>query len=346
MHTNQDTCREEKHLERRKLAGPAVFAAGFAACVLVGKGVGGSHPLAAVVPSGIFLQGLILGMLNGLLAVGLVLIYRTNRIINFAQGELGAFAATMAQELHVRAGWPFLPCVLVGIVAATLSSAFIEFAVIRRFAKAPRLILTVATIGVAQLLGFVERPIPNAFNKQKMSVATFLTTPLNFHFDYGGVRFRGDHLVVVIATPLIIAALVWFFRATGYGLAARATADNADRARLLGLRAKRVSLIVWTIAGLLSAVTAILEAPVRGFQFGLGGYTLLTRALAAAVIGRMESLPVTFGAAVLITTAQQTLFAATGKSGPTDGFTLLVIVVALLVQRRRLGRLDIGSSSW
>src|SRR5213083_953577 len=142
MHTKQDTCREEKHLERRKLAGPAVFAAGFAACVLVGKGVGGSHPLAAVVPSGIFLQGLILGMLNGLLAMGLVLVYRTNRIINFAQGELGAFAATMSAELVERFHWPFYFAVAAGLITATLFSAFIEWAIIRRFVKAPRLILT------------------------------------------------------------------------------------------------------------------------------------------------------------------------------------------------------------
>ena len=330
------------------LAAPAVFVAGFASCVLVGKGVGGSHPLAAVVPSGIFLQGVILGMLNGLLAVGLVLIYRTNRIINFAQGELGAFAATLAEELHVRFKWPFVPAVLVGIVAAVVTSGLVEFAIIRRFSKAPRLILTVATIGVAQILGFVELGIPAWLNTgQNRTFITRLKTPFTFRFDYGGVRFTADHLLVLVATPLIILGLLWFLRATGYGLAARATAENSDRARLLGVRVKRVSLIVWVIAGLLSAVAAILEAPVVGFQFGaIGGFTLLTRALAAAVIGRMENLVVTFGAAILITTAEQTLFAGTGKSGPTDGFTLAVIVVALLIQRRRLGRLEATSSSW
>ena len=335
-------------LTRRLVAAPAAFVAGFAACALLGKGVAGSHLLPAVVPSGIFVEGAILGALNGLLAVGLVLIYRTNRIINFAQGELGAFAATLAEELHVRFGWPFAPAVLMGIAAAVASSALVEFAVIRRFSKAPRLILTVATIGVAQILGFVELAIPAYLNTGRNRVfSTKLSTPLSFHFDYAGVRFTGDHLLVLVATPLIILGLVWFFRSTGYGLAARATAENSDNARLLGVRVKRVSLIVWTLAGLLSAITAILEAPVVGFQFGaIGGFTLLTRALAAAVIGRMESLPVTFGAAVLITTTQQTLFFGTGKSGPTDGFTLAVIVVALLVQRRRLGRLEITTSSW
>ena len=110
---------------------------------------------------------------------------------------------------------------------------------------------------------------------------------------------------------------------------------------------KRVSLIVWCIAGFLSALTAILPAPVTGFQFGaIAGFTLLMPALAAAVIGRMESLPVTFGAAVLLTTAQQVLFFGTGRSGPDNGLLLVVIIVALLVQRRRLGRLEGGSSTW
>ena len=100
--------------------------AGIAACVVVGHGVAGHHLLPATVPNGIFLEGIILGALNGLLAVGLVLIYRTNRIINFAQGELGAFAATLAEELHVRFRWPFLPAVAIAIVAAIFTSAFIE----------------------------------------------------------------------------------------------------------------------------------------------------------------------------------------------------------------------------
>src|SRR4029077_4142705 len=97
----------------------------------------------SVVPDGIFLHGVVLGMLSGMLAVGLVLVYRTNRIINFAQGELGAFAATLSGELVQRFHAPFYVAVLVGLVAAVLASVAVEFLVIRRFARAPRLILTV-----------------------------------------------------------------------------------------------------------------------------------------------------------------------------------------------------------
>ena len=333
---------------KKALTGVGAFLAGFVGIVLLGKGVGGYllNFMSAVVPNGIYLQGLALGALNGLLAIGLVLVYRTNRIINFAQGELGAFAATLAAELVERYRVPFYVAVLTGLVAAIGSSALMEFAIIRRFTKAPRLILTVVTIGMAQIFGAIELAVPALLNKHASLGAAF-KTPLSFSFTYGGVVFTGDYLAIFIVTPVVLGALVWFLRGTGYGLAARAAAEDRDRARLLGVKVKRVSLIVWSMAGLLSALTAILSAPVTGFELGsLGGFTLLALALGAAVIGRFESLPITFGAALLISTAQQVLFFGTGHSGPDLGLVFAVILIALLIQRRRTGRLDIGSSTW
>lgn len=323
------------------------FLAGCAAVVLLGKGAFGwtLYGMQAYSPNGIFLQGIVLGALNGLLAMGLVLIYRTNRIINFAQGALGAFAATLAGWLVQRFGWPFYLAVVVGLAGAVASSALVEWGVIRRFAKAPRLILTVATIGVAQILGAIELVIASLNDDAEIS-GTF-ETPISLGFEFGGVRFTGDHVLVLIVTPIAIAGLAWFLKGTGYGLAARATAEDSDRARLLGVRVKRVSSLVWMTAGLLSAITAILQAPITGFQFGvLSGFSLLMRALAAAVIGRMESLPITFAAAVLLTTSQQVLFFNYSRSGPDAGLLLVVVLVALLVQRRRVGRLESSSSSW
>ncbi|MHB8465347.1 MAG: ABC transporter permease [Acidimicrobiales bacterium] len=335
-------------MNQRRLAGPAVFAAGFVTVVLMGKGVGGHHPLASVVPNGIYLQGAVLGALNGLLAIGLVLIYRTNRIVNFAQGELGAFGAVLAQELAQRYRLPYVLAVLVGIAAATVASAFIEFAIIRRFRNAPRLILTVATIGVAQLLGFVEIGLPIALNKNQ-ALGNGIQFPLHVRFTFGQVIFRGDHVVILVVAPLIIAGLIWFLTRTGYGLAARAAAENEDRARLLGVRTRRVSLLVWTLAGFLSAVTAILQLPINsGFAVGVGvgDYSLLLHALAAAVIARMENLTVAFTAGVLLMVGQQVLYNGTSKSGPDDGLFLLVIVAALLIQRRRMARIEASDSTW
>ena len=331
----------------KNAGGLLAFLGGFIGIVLLGKGVAGYlvTGMNTYVPNAIFFQGIVLGALNGLLAMGLVLVYRANRIINFAQGALGAFSATLAGWLVTAHGWPFYIAVLVGLVAAMVSSAFVEWAIIRRFSKAPRLILTVVTIAVAQLLSAGEL-ILAALNDQSTFKHAF-KSPLGVKFSYQNVIFTGDHVLVLIVTPIVIGLLVWFMQGTGFGLAARAAADDSDRARLLGVPVKRVSMIVWVVAGLLSATTAILQAPITGFQLGsLAGFSLLMRALAAAVIGRMESLPVTFGAAVLLTMGQQVIFYGTSHSGPDTGLILAAVLLALLVQRRRIGRLDVGSSTW
>jgi branched-chain amino acid transport system permease protein len=166
-------------------------------------------------------------------------------------------------------------------------------------------------------------------------------------FSFGGGRFTPDHFVLLVFAPGVLIGLALFFRVSRYGIAARAAAENSERARLLGVRVSRVSLVVWGLAGLLSAITAILRAPILGFQLGaVAGMGLTLRALAAAVIARMESLPIAVAASVLITMAEQTIFFTYGQTGPVDGFLLAVIVIALLLQRNRLGRVDPGASTW
>ena len=334
--------------DRRMLGTIGAFLGGFALIVVCGKvafpQVGG----ATVVPNGMYVQGLVIGLLSALLAIGLILIYRTNRIINFAQGALGAVAATLANELTILYRVPYFVSLLTGIVAGVGLSLFTEWALVRRFARAPRLILTVATIGIAQLLSVLEL-LPLTLNRnlaQGQETGTF-KSPFTGGFTFGSVRFTADHMIVLVAVPLILVGLVYFFSRTRYGVASRATAENAERARLLGCRVKRVSMIVWGLAGLLSALTATLRAPILGFQLGaLQGPDLLLRALAAAVLARMESLPATVAAAVLITMGEQTVFFAFGATGLTDAFLLGVVVLGLLVQRKRFTRVDPGSSSW
>ncbi len=335
-------------VDRRTLTTVGSFLTGFVLVVFAGKVLFPAFTDTISVPNGLYLQGLVVGLLSALLAIGLVLIYRTNRIINFAQGELGAVAATLANELVIRYNVPYFISVVTGIAAGLLLSLIMEFAVIRRFAKAPRMILTVATIGLSQLLEILAI-LPAQLNKNAALAqkGARFRSPFTASFSFGGVRFTADHIIVLIAVPLILFGLAFFFGRTRYGIAARAVSENSERARLLGCRVKRVNLVVWGIAGLLSSVTGILRAPILGFQLGTAlGPDLLLRALAAAVIARMENITTAVIAAILITMGEQTIFFATGRSSLTDAFLLAVVVVALLVQRRRFGRVDPGSSSW
>src|SRR5262245_2797926 len=102
-------------------------------------------------PAGIVVQGALLGGLTALIALGIALVYRANRILNFAQGDLGAAPASLAVLLIVSSGASWLVGFLTGIVAAVVLGGVVDIVVIRRFFRAPRLILSVATIGLAQV---------------------------------------------------------------------------------------------------------------------------------------------------------------------------------------------------
>ena len=107
--------------------------------------------------------GVITGALSSLTTLGLVLIYRSSRIINFAQAEIGGVAASLAVVLVANKGINYFLAVTLGLALALLSGALIEVSVVRRFFQAPRLILTVATIGLAQVLGAATIFIPTLF---------------------------------------------------------------------------------------------------------------------------------------------------------------------------------------
>ncbi len=113
-------------------------------------------------PPGILLRGTVVGGLYALGAIGIVLVWRGSGTVNFAQAELGSVAAVVAIELVVQYELNYFVAVAVGLVLAALIGWLVEVAVIRRFRKAPRLILTVATIGVAQVLAGLAILIPLA----------------------------------------------------------------------------------------------------------------------------------------------------------------------------------------
>src|SRR3954470_12527223 len=242
-------------------------------------------------PFGVILLGLVLGGLYGLTAMGLVLIYRSSRIINFAQVEIGVLAATVAQVM-VR-GWhqSYFLAVPIGIAVALGTGALIDLVVVRRFFNAPRLILTIATVGVAQILGAASIRIPTLVSGNLAGLGRF-RTPFHTRFGVGPIVFSGDHVLVMVAVPLVLLGLAWFFSRSDIGIALRAAADSNERALLLGIPVRRLSLITWVVAAGLSGVASILSVPILGTDLGvIGGPVVLLPPLTAAVLARMESLP-------------------------------------------------------
>jgi branched-chain amino acid transport system permease protein len=326
--------------QRRTISTIAGFAAALAVWAVTSKVWPSSAPL------GLVLQGVVFGTVDGLLAIGLVLIYRTNKIINFSYGAMGGVAGVLSVMLFLQAHVPYFLAMAIGLATGFVVGGLVEVLVIRRFATATRLILTVATIGLAQVLGVIQLYIPNWFGSSGL-IGGF-HTPLTFKFTIKPVVFTGDHLAIIVAVPPILLALAWFMLKTDVGIAVRAAADNADRALLYGIPIRRLSTIVWTVAGGLAGLTFILKAPFGGStSTALGGIeTLLLPAIAAGVVARMESLPVAFLAGVGLGIVEQVTFWNTHKASTIDVAFLVVILVALLLQRQRVARALDADSTW
>jgi len=299
-------------------------------------------------PLGIVLRGVVFGSLIALLAIGVVLVYRANRIVNFAQAELGSVAAVLAIEFKLVWGWNYFVAIGTGFAMAAILGATIDAVVIRRFHRAPRLILTVATIGLAQILKALSIIIPLLFGG--LTAGRF-ETPFEMRFDIHPQVFNGNHVMVVVLVPLIMIGLIAFLRFTDYGIAIRASAENGDRANLLGIPVKRLSTLVWAMAGFLSATAVILRIPLVGFasfqSVSGSGNALLLRTLAAAVIGRMESLPRTVVAAIGIGIFQEAAAWQYSDTDFVDALLVVVILAGLFLQRDHFSRIaESGISTW
>jgi branched-chain amino acid transport system permease protein len=114
------------------------------------------------VSSGIFVRGIVVGALTALIALGMALIYKANRIVNFAQTHMGYAPALLAFLLMEASGLPYLLALGIALVVAIGIGAATERLVIRRFVRAPRLLLTIATLGLGQLLAGLTRLLPAA----------------------------------------------------------------------------------------------------------------------------------------------------------------------------------------
>lgn len=289
---------------------------------------------------GVFMLGVVTGLQYALLGVGIVLVYKASRFVNFAHGTLGTIAAVLVGKLVVENGWPYPIAVIVGLVAAGAVGAIVERTVIQRLFNASRLVLLVATIGVAQIL-FVGTLIgPLKLDTGLVARRGGYPVPFKGHWEIGPVPIiiQSSQLLTLVVAPLIAAGLYFFFAKTSIGKAIRAAASNADAARLAGISVKKVSLIVWVTAGVLSGLTAILLAPTASsLDVSNLGPSLLLRGLAAALLGGMTSLPIAFVSGIGIGVIERTAYWHFPQGGTQDLAVFVLILIGIFVRGKHLG---------
>jgi branched-chain amino acid transport system permease protein len=285
-------------------------------------------------PNGVILDGALGGGRIALIALGIALIYRANRIINFAQGDLGQVPATLGALLVITLSVNYVVAFTTGLVAAIVLGVVVETLIIRRFFRAPRLILTVATIGLSQVLIGGGLFLAEAFGQDFQT--NRLDAPFTVRFQVGSTIFNGNDVIAMVMIPIAFIALAAWLRLSNIGVAVRGSAERADRAATLGIPVRRLHTIVWTVATVLAFLGMWLRAGAVGLPFGtVLGPTFLLLALGAVVIGRMERFAIIAAAAVALGILDKAItFQPENNPAFNDAVLFLVILGALLVTRR------------
>lgn len=297
-------------------------------------------------PAGAWIRGVVLGLLTALLAVGMALVYRANRVINFAQADLGYVPGALAVGLIVFNGLPYLLGLGVGLASSVVLGAIVELAIVRRFVRSPRLVLTVASIGISQLLAVLALSMPKLWDE--VAASERVAPPLDWKLTLGTFILNANDLIALIVAPAAMLVVGLFLSRTRIGTAVRAAAERSDRAALLGIPVGWLSTVVWMIASGLSFLALFLRAGILGLPIGAASSVSgLILALSALVIGRLRHLPTIAVAAVALGVLEYGVMWNADSPLLVAPFVGIAVMVALLMQRRGSSRLDQDTTaSW
>lgn len=277
--------------------------------------------------------GLIEGGIYGLLAVGIVLVYRGSRVLNFAQGEIGTIGLFVAWYLHTERELPWVVGAVGAIGVATAIGLGFERLVVRPMADASRISVAVATVGLLlfllalgfTLFGESPRSVGGPVDGQGLTIAGVIVSPTQILA-----------LAVTLSVGLGLAALL---QRSDFGLAVLAAADDPTAVRLVGASLGRVSAFTWGAGAAVSALAVLLIEPTIGV-FGPGfASELFVYALTAALVGGLSSLPGAFVGGVVVGLVKVFVTAATLTSSLPGIPILAVFGLILLVLLVRPGGL-------
>ena len=305
-------------------------------------------------PWAIVFDGAVTGLVTSLYAVGIVLIYRTIRVVNFAQGFLGAIGAQVVVNCLVYTKVPFIVALPIGILIGVLMGALVGVFMLRFF-NSSRLFLSVVTsVGAEAFFRFIvfeERlPFWPKFGLRTQAQQDNVAHPerllpfRGFHFNVGqlALRFGFEHLLAIELCVVALLGVGVFLQYTRSGTAVRALAENPERASLLGIGVAGLTIVVWAVAGALDATADIagrMAAP------GVGsGFLALLIPLAAAVVARFKSIPTAIGVAIGLGILREAWQWSLGKDINLYYAALFAfIMVSLLFQRGGFTRAEMGA---
>lgn len=276
----------------------------------------------------VFLQftvsGVAAGSLYAIVALGLVLLYRGTRVVNFAHAGFGAIGAYVFWNLypdHV----PMVVALAAAIAAAAATGIATERLVARPLAAAPILTLAVATLAVDEIIRFsltkLASPLPR-------TVPPLLTKPTII---VGGIVLPAHRLLILLVSFGVSLLLAFFLRRSLFGVAVRAASEDLTAVRLRGVSGAKVTMFTWGVSAALSAVAGILVAPLLGLSPYFMNLVLI-RAFAAALLGGFTSLGGSLVGGIIVGIMESHIQRYTTVPGAVEAGVFVVVVAVLLVR--------------
>ncbi len=273
------------------------------------------------------LNGMAIGAIYALVALGLVLTYKATEVLNFAHGDVLMASSFVGWGLIVGLGWPFWIAALATVAIAAALSWLIDARVMRLIVGQPQFAGVMLTIAIAFML---RGGVSMAFGPESRTYPTPWTGQKT---QFGGVVVSDLSLVIIAAAMIITLALFWFLKKTALGVAIQAASQNQLAAYLSGIRVKRVTSLVWAISGAIAAICGLLLAPIALVDIGL--WIVVLKALAAVVLGGFGSIPGAILGGLLLGVIEQ----FSGVYLPTgfkDAMAYLVLIGVLILWPRGL----------
>ena len=273
------------------------------------------------------LNGLAVGCIYGLVALGFVLIYKATELVNFAQGDLlmlGAFVCYMAV---VWWGLDYWLAFLIAVLTIAVFGALLDAVLLRRVIGQPQFAVVMLTIG----LGAVFRTFASVTWGSEIYT---LPTPFGGVTTIAGVTLSHQYLSIIVGTLILCTLLYGFFNHTRIGVAMQATSQNQLAAYYVGIPVKRIFSMIWAVSAGVATAAGVLLAPVTLIDINMG-LAVALKAFAAAVLGGFGSIPGALVGGIVIGLIE--LYAgATLPNGVKDTAPYIVLLIMLAARPQGL----------
>jgi len=272
----------------------------------------------------LLIEGLAIGACYGLFGVAVAIIYKTSDVVNFAQGEMGMMSTFVAYQIMTVYGWPFYIAFPATLIFAIVLGMAIEFCFLRP-AKEPTVLgLLILTLGAEMLLmglagwkwGAEQKDFP------------FLLSVYDTIEIFPGLALNEWTIGVFVLTTVVMVLLFLFFRYSKLGIAMRATQQNENAAKIMGIKVERVFSITWGMSSLIGALAAMFFAArsVLDPNFMMEPFM---RAFAAAVLGGLTSIPGVVIGGLILGIIENFFGYAWPEWKPIVAFVVIILIITI-----------------